>query len=219
MALIVKPVAADLFYHAVFSEPMFDLFRSDATQSLTRNIVKRFAISIDSIRFNREALSKNFIHFSTFDGPSWFDVSYGLEEVTATIRNPQKEEQVVDLYTKLAKCFKEHGIKRQRMNILRQLSTKGDASSFLKALNPQVPGGLEGLLKGRGVLYSLTIPDHQLKIDITLANSHFVPGGLFLSIESEFSPNKYSFERAFKVAKEYHDLAWKELDLKMEQET
>ena len=216
MELVLTPVNVDLFYQASFSEPMLEAVRNENTESLVRNLVKDFNLRLNDIRFNKEALSDNFIHFSKFEGLSWFDVSYGLEQVTAILRNPIREEQVTELYTKLAGSFSDYPISQQRMNIQRQLSTDGDVTAFLKPLNPNPPTNFEKLLDGRGVYYHLKIPEHDLRILITLVDSLFVPGGLFLTIENEFSPNRYDFQGAFKVAKNHHDFILKELNLRLE---
>ena len=72
------------------------------------------------------------------------------------------------------------------MNIQEHLLTSGDVLSYLKSLNPNVPAKFEQLLSGRGMFYTLTVPDHELTIFITVANSLFVKGGIFLSIEMIF---------------------------------
>jgi hypothetical protein len=219
MELVVRPVGTDLFYQASFSEPMLELVRDEVRESLVRNLVKNFNLRLNDIRFDTGTLSDNFIHFSKFEGISWFDVSYGLEQVRAIIRNAQKEEQVTGLYAKLAECFKDYPISKHQMNIQRQLSTEGDAASYLKSLNPEVPTAFENVLDGRGVFYTLKIPEHELKIGITLVSSLFVKGGLYLSIENDFSPNLYDFSEAFKIARKHHDFILKELNLRIDLET
>lgn len=213
MGLVVKPVSTDLSYQVFFEEPIVEGFKGDGLTTILVNMAKDFGLRLNDIKIDRDAPSDNFIHFFKFEGLSWFDVSYGLEQVRATLRSPLNEEQVVNLYTKLSKYFEHHPVTRQQMNIQQQLSTEGGASSYLKDLNPNIPNGLEKYLHGRGVFYTLKIPDHDLTIHVALASSLFVEGGLYLTLENDFSPSKYKFETAFKVAKEYHDLILNELHL------
>lgn len=219
MKLVVRPAGTDLFYQVSFAEPMFDLLRDEPRRSLVRDLVKSFDLSLNSIRFNRETPSNDFIHFTKFEGSNgWFEVSYGLETVTAQFKNPLKEERVSDLYAKLARCFEQYPVRSQRMNIQQQLSTAGELDSFLESLNPSVPTGFESALDGRGAFYTLTFPDQNLKIHISLVSSLFLAKGLFLSIENDFSPNLYKFEETFEIVGKHRDFILGELDLEIEME-
>ncbi len=216
MELLIRPVITNLFYKATFPEPMSELYRSEGTEALLKRLVKDFGLRLNSIKFNRESLSDNFLHFSKFKGPSWFDVSYGLEEVTAVLNNPLDEEQVSDLYTKLADCFRQYAMSRQQMNLQQQLAVEGDVTSFLESLNPNIPSWFQGALEGRGAFYVLKFLDQQLRTHITVASSLYVKEGLFLSIENDFEPNKYNFKEAFRIAQDHHESILRELGMKLE---
>jgi hypothetical protein len=216
MKLNVKPVSTDLFYHASFEEPMIEHVKAEKLASTVNKLARTFALRLNDIKVTNEAPSDNFLHFSKFDGPSFFDVSFGLEEVSARLRQPQNEQHATDLYNKLSQFFDQATIKTQRMNVGQQLSTQEDAASFLESLNPNVPGHFQQFLQGSGVYYTLRIPDNQLAIYITLVSSMSVAGGLYLSIENEFSPNLYDFEGALVIVKGRRDFIMKELNLNME---
>lgn len=214
MELVIRPVGTDLFYQVIFEEPVAEILKGGALIDFSVRIAKTFGLRLDRVKLNNDQISDNFIHFSVFDGPSSFDVSFGLEQVSARLMAPLNEEQVAGLHGKLFQFFETSPIISQQMNMQQQLSTDGDVKAYLKSLNPVVPTNLAKYLDGRGVFYTLKIPEHELRIHVTLVSSLFVPGGLFLGIENHFRPNKYDFTHAFQVAKEYHDLVLTELNLK-----
>ena len=219
MELVVKPIRTDLVYQIFFKESALELAKEESRISLISKILKAFGLRLNDIKSNNETPSNDYIHFSRFYGPSFFDVAFGLEEVSATLQTPQNEAQVVDLYGRLFQIFEKRPISFQKMTIQRQLSTEGDATAFLKSLNPHSPDNFEKLLHGRGVYYSLKIPEHELTIFITLVDSLFVEGGLYLSVENQFLPNLYDFENAFKITKDHYDFILKGLNLNIEEQT
>lgn len=218
MELVARPMATDLFCQVFFKEPMLEFLKGEPRISLINRFLEAFKLRLNDLKFSDVTPSNNHIHFSKFYGPSFFDVSFGLEEVAAMLRNPQNEAQVTDLFGKLFQGFEQSSFSRQRMTISQQLSTEEDVTLFLKGLNPYCPSNFEKLLHGRGVYYTLKIPEHELTIYITLVNSMFIPGGLYLSIENNFSPNLYDFKEAFRIAKERHDFILKELNLNIKVE-
>lgn len=218
MELIVTPVTVDLIYQVFFEEPAFELIKDESRVSLIEKMLKSFELRLNDLKFNGEALSDNFIHFSKLYAPGFLNVSFGLEEVSASLRNPRDEAQVADAYGRLFKLFEQNPISRQIMTIQRQLSTEGDSISFLNSLNPHYPSNFERFLERRGVYYTLKIPENELTIYVTVVSSLFVENGVFLSIENHFSPNRYDFKNAFKIAKERHDFILKELNISIKLE-
>ena len=215
--LIAQPIYTELFYRATFQEPIPDLFKEEGRTALLQKIVKDFGIRLNQIKVNRESPSDAFLTFPIFEGETWFDVSYGLEEITARLQRPKDEEQVIRLYSTIADCFKQYPMSRQRMNIQHQLGVQGDSGAYLKSLNPQAPNGFEDKLTGRGVFYTLGIEEHSLVVHISVAASLFVKGGVFVSIENDFNPNNYGFQRAFSIVKEGGEFVLKELGIHIEQ--
>ena len=218
MELIVKPEGTDLLYQAFFEEPIVDRLRGDSLMTTVVNMAKAFGLRLNNIKLNNETPSDNFVHFFMFEGISSFEVSFGFEEVSARLIRPLGEEQVVDLYGKLWQFLENLPIARQRIYIQQQLSSEGDTTAFLKALNPYVPNNFEKLLHRQGVYYTLKVSEHQLKIYLTVVPSIFRDDWLFLSIDNEFSPNLYVFQDAFKIAKDHREFILRELNLKIQLE-
>jgi len=217
MELVVKAESVDLMYRAFYKEAMLELSSEKPRLSLVNKFLKAFDLGLNNLKFNPETASNNYIHFSKFDGPTFFNVSFGLEEVSAGLQVPRDEAQVTDLYGKLFQILEQIPISRRVMIVNQHLSTEGDASSFLKSLNPHAPSNFDKLLHGRGVFYTLKIPQHELTIHITFVNSLFIPGGLYLSIENEFSPNLYDSKKTFKVVKDHYDFILRELNLNVKE--
>jgi len=220
MELIVKPAGADLSYQAFFKDPerVIDQLKGEVLLSIQAKLAKNFSLRLNDIKTNAEAPSDNFINFVKFDGPSWFDFSFGFETVTANLWRALSEKQVTDFYFKASELFEHYPMNRQRMNIQQQLTPKEDATSYLKSLNPTVPANFEKRLAGRGVFYTLKVSEHELKIHITLASSLFVKGGIFLSIENDFSPNLYDFKKAFSIARDHRNFILEALKLQIHKE-
>ncbi len=219
MKLIVKPSFVEFRYEAVLKESMLSVTVEESRISLMKKFLKAFDLRLNDIKFDDQALSNNYIHFSKFYGPTFFDVSFGLEEISARLRMPTDEAQVADLYGRLFQIFEDNPISVQRMNIQRQCSTEGDVASFFQTLNPHTPKKFQELLYSRGIIYDLKVLEHELYIHVLIANSLAVEGGLYLNIDFEFSPNKYDFENALKIAKDQHEFIFKELGLQIATET
>jgi len=219
MELVVKPVDTSLLWHIFLREPCTEKVSGDLNILLRCDFAKTFGLRLNDITENFNSLSNDFIHFSKFYDQTWFDVSFGLEEVSARVRNPIDEKQVITLYNDLLKFIDTDIIIRQGMNIQQHLSTSGDVLSYLKSLNPNVPAKFEQILSGRGVFYTLTVPEHELTIFITVANSLFVKGGLFLNIENTFVGNSHDFSNTFTVAKDQCEFILRELGLRIEMGT
>jgi len=215
MRLVVTPVSTNLVYRVSFKEPWLELLKEEQRIPLISKFLEVFDLHLDDIILNEATPSRDYLHFSRFYGSAYLDVSFGLEEVLASLNTPQNEAQVTDLYGKLFQTFEQNSIPNQTMTIGQHLSTEEDAVSFLESLNPHCPSNFEKYLHGRGVYYTLKLPKNELTIYITLVNSLFVAGGLYLSIESQFSPNKHDFQNAFKIVKKSYDFILKELNLKM----
>ena len=219
MGLVVRPRDRYLMYQGSYEKPMLELSKEEPRISLINKFLKAFQLRLNNIKFNIETASNDYIHFSKFDGPTFFDVSFGLEEVSAKLNNPQNEAQEVDLYGRLFQVLEQISVSHQKMIIDQQFSTKGDVISFLKSLNPNCPDNFKEFLHGRGVYYILKISEHELTIYITLVDSLLFPGGLYLSIENDLSPNKYDSHNAFKIAKEHYDFILGGLNLSIEEES
>jgi hypothetical protein len=215
MELAVKLKTSDLRYRVFFKEPLFDLLKPEVRIPFIHKILKLFDLRLNDIKVKEDTPSNDHIHFSRFYGASFFNVSFGLEEVEGFLGTARDEAQVVDLYGKFFQLFEQAPISIQRMTIQRHLSTNGDAILFLESLNPNPPSVFKEFLQGTGVHYTLKISEHELTIYITLVESLFVQKGLFLSIDYEFSPNLHDFQNAFKIVKEYHDFILKGLGLQI----
>ena len=215
MGLIVQTVETDLAYQVFYKSPQVELSKENNRLKLTSNILEAFELRLNDLKYNHELPSNNIIHFSRFFGRSLFDVSLGYEEYTARLRNPHDKDQAFVIYGKLAQLFESIPVSKQTVIIQQQLSTEGDATAYLKSLNPSCPAKFKEILQQTGVHYTLKIPSHELTIHITLAGSIFIEGGLYLSKTLNFSPNIYDFKKAFEVSVEYHDFILSELGLKM----
>ena len=213
MEFVVKPVTTDIRYRVIFKEPQFELIKQEPRISMLSKIMKNFDLHLNDIRFSDAALSNDYLHFSKFYDATFFNVAFGLEEVEASLQRVQNEDQVEDLYGKLAQLFEQNPISLQRVTIQRHLSTEENVSLFLESLNPNPPSNFKKYLCGTGAYYTLTISDHNLSIYITIVESLFIQKGLYLSVENEFSPNKYDFQETFKIVKEFQEFILKGLDL------
>lgn len=201
MTLIAKPQGIELMYRVSFGEPIFDPFEDKNLMALLTKINKSFGVRLNDIKINKGALSDGLLIFSVFEGKAWFQVSYGVEEVSATLTHPQSEEQADRFYLTLAEYFEDHPLNRQLITLRYHLVMEEDATVYLGSLNPHVPDGFKDELESKGVSYTLKVPEDELSMYISLSASLLVKGGLFFVIEYDFSPNKYDFAGALTIVK------------------
>jgi len=217
MKITVKPERADFTYYAKYKEPSLDWVKEENRFRLIKQILKNYGLSLSDIRFDEKALSQNWMHFSKFEERTFFDVSLGLEELTARLSNPKSEKGLTDFYRKIFETVGQIEIAMQRLAAQWHFSTKENAISFLRNLNPECPVGFKEILEGNGVFYTLKSEPKNMTSHITLVNSLVVSGGLFLSVENVFWPIQYDFEKAFSHSKEMHDFIVNQLGLVVEE--
>ena len=215
MMLTVKPHKTDFSVHAYYRESMLGLAKEDSRLSLVRSLQEAFDLPLDSIKFNNETISGNYIHLTKSHGSALFTLSFGLEETSATLFNVENGQQVVDLYGNLFKILEEIPLRALRVNMSRHFRADGDRDSYLKSLNPQVPQGFETLLTGRGAFYNLRIADQNLLIFLTIVSSLIVEKGLFVGIDYNFDPYTLDFERLSELIAKYDEFILKELRLEL----
>jgi len=217
MELAVNRAVIDVRFRVIFSERQFDLVRQEPQISFIDKILKSFDLNLNNITLDNTALANNYIHFSKFYDQTWVDVAIGLEEFEYVIRYAKSDEQIFHLYNKLTKLIEQYPISFQRITIQQHLSSEGDVISFLRSLNPNLPSSFKDIIRSTGAHYFLKIPDHELTIYIMIVESLFTPGGLYLTIENEFSPNKYDFVKSYEIIKEYYDFILKALNLSIKE--
>lgn len=218
MSILFKPVAVDLFYKATFDELSLQKLKEDSRIDLFEQFANRFKLRFNDLKLNFDSASTKYISFSKFDDPSFFDVSYGFEEVSALLRRARSREQVADLFGELASTFQERSISVQKWIVDRQLTTEEDVKAFLKSFNPSCPSNFRKILKGKGIQYRIKIKEHDLESNITIADSIFYPGGIYLSIDSTFLPNKFSFAEAFEISVKHDDFIIDSLGMVIEEQ-
>jgi hypothetical protein len=202
MQIKVGAVSTDLSYNVFFEEPRFEFLTLEGQIKWFGYFRKDFSLTLNDIKVNREAMSNNFFHFSKAYGKAFLDVSYGLEQVHASISNPSQSEQLSRLYSALTASFQEAPISSQRFMIQEQFSTDQGAASYLKELNPGIPGDFAGHLEANMVGYTLRYPESNLTIDIVLAPSMFVPKGLYMHRTLTFTPSLGDYRQTIDIVQE-----------------
>ena len=218
MELTVKPVSADIVIRAVYKEAMLGLAQESLRLPIVKKFLELFKLRLDDLKFDQTSLSGNFLKFTKAFGTSLFDVSFGFEEISARLWRTESEDQALDLFQKLFLILAEFPISTLTLNISHQFSTEGNVDPYLQDLSPKVPKGFQDILSGRGMLYNLRIPEHDLKIYITLANSLFVENGLFLALENQFTPFTGDFNAMTQIVLEKYNFILTELGIKIHEE-
>lgn len=218
MQLIIKPASADINYQASYKEPILSVIQNEVRIVLIKKILETFELRLNNIKFNDRNPSNEYIHFSKYLGQCFFDVSFGLEEIAARIGTPEDEAQVIDLLTKLHTLLKDYIIASQKLTVQRHFEAEGSVDSYLQSLNATIPRNLQSHLSGRGVIYDLSYPEHELSIQILISSSIVIENGLYLYVHFGFSPNKYDFDDALELTKTQYDFILNELELKIASE-
>ncbi|MBI4596111.1 MAG: hypothetical protein HY730_07000 [Candidatus Tectomicrobia bacterium] len=137
MPLILEPTDISISYLAEFEQPQLNQIKEDSKISLVQKLITNFNLRINDLKFDTVSISDRFVSFSKFINRTFFDVSFGLEQISATLNNPESMEQVEGLFGMLFEVFiKEIPLKLQRYIIQQQSKAKGDSKSFLQKLIP-----------------------------------------------------------------------------------
>jgi hypothetical protein len=206
-------VSQDLVYEVFFQEPLFNVIEGGDQIALWKHFLKAFNLTLNDIKTNNQTPSNDLYHFSKMYGRSFLDVSYGLEQVRAGVSNPESRDQVVGFYQGLTESIKSSLPSVQRFTIQEHFAVEGNANDYLQSLNPKSPTSFRKILTATWAGYSLHIPEYKLTMNILVAPSLYRPGGLYLSIQSEFNPVICDFEKSFTLVEEYYSFINKGLQL------
>lgn len=209
----IKPFKTDIVTHAYYKETMLGLAKEDSRLSLVRRLQQSFGIRLDSIKFNSDTASGNFIHFTKYYGPALFGLSFGLEEASANLWDAQSGQQASELFGGMVKILNEIPLRSLHVNMARHFSTDGDLESYLESLNPHVPEGFKPQLSGRGAFYNLRVAEHDVRIFMTIVNSLLATKGLFVGIDYQFEPFTLDYGGLSEMLLKYNGFIMKELML------
>jgi hypothetical protein len=213
MPLILEFVDISINYFAAFKEPQLDQIKEESKINLVKKLTTNFDLRLKDLKFDWLSISDKLVKFSKLIDRTFFDVSFGLEEISATLANPVNMEQVEKLFGSLFEIIEEVPIKLQRFVIQAQSTTKGDSKAFLQKLTPYTPDKFSNLMAGKGITYHLLFNEFSLKGFVTVSDSIILEKGIFVFVQFEFSPNKYTPNQATQVAKDQFNFILKELDL------
>jgi hypothetical protein len=213
MPLILEFVDISINYFAVFKEPQLNQIKEESRINLVKKLTTNFNLRLSDLIFDRVSISDKFVKFSKFINRTFFDVSFGLEQISATLSNPINIEQVEKLFGSLFEIIEEAPIELQRFVIQAQSTSKGDSKAFLQKLTPYTPNKFNNLIAGKGITYHLLFEEFNLKGFVTVSDSIILEKGIFVFVQFEFSPNKYTPNESSQVARDKFNFILKELDL------
>jgi len=213
MPLILELVDISINYFAAFKEPQFNQVREESRINLVKKLTTNFDLRLSDLKIDTTSISDKYFRFSKFINRTFFDVSLGLEQVSATLNNPVNIEQVEKLLGSLFEIIEEAPIELQRFVIQAQSTTRGDSKAFLQKLTPYTPEKFNNLIAGKGITYHLLFKEFNLKGFVTVSDSIILEKGIFVFVQFEFSPNKYTPNEASQVARDQFNFIFKELDL------
>lgn len=201
----VNSVLTEISYYVSYSNPLLNLASEKNRQNILNKIMSSFNIRLNDVKFGAETPSDRFFHFQKFLDKTDLKVSLGVEELSVKIINPKDEADIYTLLNKvlnLVKSFKGFDIGHQRIVISEHFSTDDDIVQHLNSFNPFTPNEFEESLKSKGLIYRLVDNEYDFNIFIVMDKSIAVKDAIYLNIDLQFSPNKFSFQDMFGVAKE-----------------
>jgi len=218
MPLLLEPAEISITYLAEFKEPQLNLIKEDSRIRLAKQLTTNFGLKLNDLKYDAASVSDRFVKFSKFFGPTFFDVSFGLEQVLAALNNPGDVAHIRKIFTLLFDVLGEVPIKSQRIIVQQQCSTKGDFKGLLQKLSPHSPDQLEKFISGRGITYHLRFGEHNLAAFVTVADSLMIDKGAFIYVQLDFAPNKYDPHKTLEVAEGHFDFLLRGLDLSVRTE-
>lgn len=213
MPLILEPADISINYFAAFKEPQLNQIKEESRINLVKKLTTNFNLRLSDLKIDPVSISDKFVKFSKFINRTFFDVSFGLEQILATLSNPVDMEQVEKLFCSLFEIIEGVPIELQRFVLQQQSTTKGDSKAFLQKLTPYTPDKFNNLIVGKGITYHFLFQEFNLKGFVTVSDSIILEKGIFLYVQFDFSPNKYTPNESFQLARDQFNFILKELDL------
>lgn len=213
MPLLLEPTDLSINYFAEFQEPQLNQIKEDSRIALTQKLTANFNLRLSDLIYDSASISDKFVRFSKLINRTFLDVSFGLEQISATLRNPADMEQVEKLFGLLFELIDRIPFKLQRYIVQQQSTAQGDTKAFMQKLAPYTPDKLHKFISGRGITYQLLSQDHNLASFITVSDSIILQKGIFLYVQLDFFPNKYDPYATFQLARDHYNFILKELDL------
>ena len=213
MPLLLEPRDVSITYLAEFKEPQIEQVREDSRITLAQKLITKFNLRLNDIKYDVASISDKYVKFSKFYGRTFLDVSFGLEQIFATLNNPSELRQIKEIFFPVFDLFEGFPIKSQRFGIQQQCSTKEDFGAFIGKLSPYSPLYLKDVISGRGITYHLNLKEDNLAAFVTVSDSLFIDKGAFVFVQFDFSPNKYDPQKTFELAQTHFNFILKGLDL------
>ena len=209
--ICVKEESGDLKYSILYKDPLFNLGSEKTRNSVLKKIMDSFAINLNNIKHRNDLPSDKLYGFRKFYGETFVDVSMGVQELSVVITRLQDKQQAYDILNKIisiAKKIKGFEIAIQKLVLSQHYSSDEDTDIFFKNLNPVTPEGLADTITSQGIVYNLIDDENSCQITLLVNNSLTILGGIFISADLHFSPNKFSFPEMFAFAKKrYSEIA------------
>jgi hypothetical protein len=215
MPLILEPADLSISYFAEFKEPQINQIKEESRIDLIKKLTTNFKLKLSDLKFDLNSVSDKFVKFSKLINRTFLDVSLGWEQILATLSNPVDMKQAESLFGSLFKIIEGIPIELQRFVFQLQSNTKGDSKAFLQKLTPFTPDKFNEAVVGKGITYHLLFKELNLKSFVTVSDSIILEKGIFLFVQFDFSPNKYTPNESIQLVKEQTDFIFKELDLSL----
>jgi hypothetical protein len=219
MEINIKPALSEAEYGLEYKETFFEGASEKARLSLAKKLIKAYELRFNDIKFDGNQASNKLISFSRFYGDSYFLVEYGLENINSKINRLIDRQQCRQLFGTLYKTVKgkDNLFAWQKFSVRQHFKIQNSSAlDYLNSINPFTPQGFISQLFGRGSLFALDVPDHELKIHVLLTNSVIIEDGIYFSIDFIFMQNQYDFADAFDISSSQYDFILNELNLKLD---
>lgn len=180
MNLIVNPESTDFHCSLVFAEPQIELAGEERRFPLIRQVMKRFLIRLNDIRFNVNSPSNDYLHFSRFYGQAYLDVSFGLEEIEVWFRRIESENQLLEVLSDFFEVIKGISVSIQRMALHQHFSSEGDVQGFLNSIIPNHPEAFGARNSNKGDLGMASLSNNLSFLD----DYRRQPGSRFMQVNS-----------------------------------
>lgn len=220
MEINIKLALSEAEYSLNYKETFFEGALEKARISLAKKLIKAYELKFNDLKFDGNQASNQLITFSRFYGDAYFEVAYGIENISSKINRLMDKEQCRQLFGTLYRIVKtkDNLFTLQKFSIKQHFEVHDSSTlDYLNSINPFTPPGFKNQLIGRGSIFELAVPDHELKIQVLLTSSLLVKNGIYFSIDFFFMPNQYDFADAFKISSSQYDFILNELNLKLDQ--
>ena len=166
-----------------FQEPLLKFFPEEARISFLEKLLKTYSIKISEIKFDNSNISDRYISFTKVVPEYSMSLSFGADSFGIEVKRGRFVAPLSDSYYKLLSIIGALELSQLQLSYHSQLAPKGLAATkeLIDSLVPtNIPLFTEAVVQ-KGANFTFKSTDPAANYTMTIADSAFIPNGIFFS--------------------------------------